>query len=811
MASVRSHGDLGAQARAAAGRAFDGDRPVEHGDAVHEAAQAGPAARVGAADAVVGDVHDHAATGAPDCDARPGRVGVLRDVLERLGGDEVGGALDGAGQPAGGDVDADGHGRAVGERAQGRLEAAVGQDGGVDPARELAQLGEAYLQLVGGTREQVLQVRVGGGARPGTAEQQRQRDEARLRAVVEVALEAPALRVAGLDEAGARGTELHQALARLGVEVAHVAAQQAAEERERRHAGRDEGGPPRGLAGAGAGDRDEEERRERAGVDRGQLHPLERVARAPAAHGAREHDGEQREVQQRARAGQGVRGGGVAVDEQDVGRAGVAAELVRAGEEQGGHEGEREDDVPGRGEPAVDARREAAAGEAEAEVQEDAAPQAARDERKGVHGRGIGGVEGEEEPREPEKHHQRAGAVLRPPPPGVQAGADEAPADGGPEGRPDRLGVLVAARELERGDARAGGDGGRDDRGEPGAAGPRGTARLRDDRGPAADGGRPLGRRRNEHAPRRLALEAVAGRGGGLGLQKHLGPPRSPHALRLAPARELIGRPAESRRTRRRGRLTGRRGAIDSSEGREVAVRAIVVTKQGGPEGLELRDEPDPEAGRGQLLVDVEAVGVNFRDIYEREGAGGYSNDPPFVAGAEGAGTVAAVGEGVHDFSVGNRVAWAAASGSYAERVVVDEGKAVAVPDGVTTEVAAAAILQGMTAHYLAVDTYAVQPNDPVLVHAAAGGVGLLLTQIVKLRGGRVIATTGSDEKAELARAAGADHVLGHHGVADEARELSGGAGGGGGFDGIGQGAVGGSPAGPRPPGGHVAFRGPGR
>jgi NADPH:quinone reductase len=218
-----------------------------------------------------------------------------------------------------------------------------------------------------------------------------------------------------------------------------------------------------------------------------------------------------------------------------------------------------------------------------------------------------------------------------------------------------------------------------------------------------------------------------------------------------------------------------------------VAVRAIVVTELGGPEVLELRDEPDPEPGRGQLVVDVEAIGVNFRDIYEREGAGGYAAEAPFVAGAEGAGTVAAVGEGVHDFSVGDRVAWAAASGSYAERVIVDEGKAVGVPEGVSTEVAAAAILQGMTAHYLAVDTYAVKPNDPVLVHAAAGGVGLVLTQIVKLKGGRVIATTGSEEKAELARGAGADHVLGYDGFADKARELSGGGGVAVVYDGIGK------------------------
>jgi len=216
-------------------------------------------------------------------------------------------------------------------------------------------------------------------------------------------------------------------------------------------------------------------------------------------------------------------------------------------------------------------------------------------------------------------------------------------------------------------------------------------------------------------------------------------------------------------------------------------LRAIVVTENGGPEVLELRDEPDPEPGAGQLLVDVEAVGVNFRDIYERQGVGGYANDAPFVAGVEGAGTVAAVGEGVKEFSAGDKVAWAAASGSYAERVLVPEAGAVPVPDGCSTEVAAAALLQGMTAHYLALDTYPVKTNDPVLVHAAAGGVGLLLTQIVKLRGGRVIATTGSEEKAELARGAGADHILGYEDFAEKTRELSGGAGVAVVYDGIGQ------------------------
>jgi NADPH2:quinone reductase len=216
-------------------------------------------------------------------------------------------------------------------------------------------------------------------------------------------------------------------------------------------------------------------------------------------------------------------------------------------------------------------------------------------------------------------------------------------------------------------------------------------------------------------------------------------------------------------------------------------VRAIVVTRHGGPEVLELQDVPDPEPRQGQLLVDVEAAGVNYRDIYEREGRGGYAAETPLVAGAEGAGTVAAVGEGVHEFKPGDRVAWSAAQGSYAEKVVFDEARAVPIPVGVSTEVAAAALLQGMTAQYLAVDTYPVQSGDDVLVHAAAGGVGLLLTQIVKLLGGRVIATTSSDEKAALVKRAGADHVIGYDGFAARSRELTGNRGMAVVYDGVGQ------------------------
>jgi NADPH2:quinone reductase len=206
-------------------------------------------------------------------------------------------------------------------------------------------------------------------------------------------------------------------------------------------------------------------------------------------------------------------------------------------------------------------------------------------------------------------------------------------------------------------------------------------------------------------------------------------------------------------------------------------LRAVVVTRNGGPDVLELRDEPEPQPGAGQVLLALEAAGVNFRDVYEREGRGAYANDPPLIAGAEGAGTVVAAGEGVDGIAEGDRVAWAAAPGSYAERVAVSAANAVKVPDGVTSELAAAALLQGMTAHYLCVSTYPVKEGDDVLVHAAAGGVGLLLTQMVKLRGGRVIATTSTEEKAALARGAGADETLGYDGFAERVRELTGGKG----------------------------------
>jgi NADPH2:quinone reductase len=216
-------------------------------------------------------------------------------------------------------------------------------------------------------------------------------------------------------------------------------------------------------------------------------------------------------------------------------------------------------------------------------------------------------------------------------------------------------------------------------------------------------------------------------------------------------------------------------------------MRAVVVTRIGGPEVLEVRDEPAPQPGAGQLLVNVEAVGVNYRDVYEREASGSYGGSPPFVLGAEGAGSVAALGEGVEGFAVGDRVGWSDASAAYAEQVVVNAARAVPVPDGVSTEVAAAVLLQGMTAHYLSAATSPVREGDAVLVHAAAGGVGLLLTQMVKLRGGRVIATTSTEEKAELARGAGADEVIGYDGFAERVRELTGGEGVAAAYDGVGK------------------------
>ena len=215
-------------------------------------------------------------------------------------------------------------------------------------------------------------------------------------------------------------------------------------------------------------------------------------------------------------------------------------------------------------------------------------------------------------------------------------------------------------------------------------------------------------------------------------------------------------------------------------------MRAVMVTGYGGTDVLEVVEIDNPSPGTGQLLVDTTVAGVNFRDCYERQGAG-YGGTPPFVTGAEGAGVVAAVGDGVADVNVGDRVAWSNAPGSYAEQVLVDAANAVPLPSGVSDEIAAAVLLQGMTAHYLSHDVYPVQDGDTVLVHAGAGGVGLLLTQMVRSRGGRVISTVSTDEKADLSRAAGASETIAYEGFRERARELTGGDGVAAVYDGVGR------------------------
>ncbi|WP_322767820.1 quinone oxidoreductase [Frankia sp. Cr1] len=216
-------------------------------------------------------------------------------------------------------------------------------------------------------------------------------------------------------------------------------------------------------------------------------------------------------------------------------------------------------------------------------------------------------------------------------------------------------------------------------------------------------------------------------------------------------------------------------------------MRAVVVRKHGGPAVLEVSDRDAPHAGPGQLVVDVEAAGVNFMDIYQRQGNPHYVGDLPYVPGAEGAGTVATVGPGVTGFTEGDMVAWTGVPGSYAEQVAIPADRAVPIPDGVAPRLAAAVMLQGMTAHYLANSTYPVAAGDPVVVHAAAGGVGLLLTQMVKMRGGIAVATTSTADKAELARHAGADHVTDYEDFATVVREVTDGVGAAVVYDGVGR------------------------
>lgn len=200
----------------------------------------------------------------------------------------------------------------------------------------------------------------------------------------------------------------------------------------------------------------------------------------------------------------------------------------------------------------------------------------------------------------------------------------------------------------------------------------------------------------------------------------------------------------------------------------------IQIEEQGGPEVMRWVELPEPTAGPGQVVVELGAAGLNYIDTYQRSGL--YAIELPYVLGLEGAGTVVDVGDGVGHLRAGDRVAWATGPGSYAERVAVSADHVMLVPDGIEWDVAATVPLQGMTAHYLACDTFPLNEGDRCLVHAGAGGVGLLLIQIAKIRGAEVFTTVGTPEKAELASAAGADQTILYRDVdfADAVRDIAG-------------------------------------
>jgi NADPH2:quinone reductase len=187
-------------------------------------------------------------------------------------------------------------------------------------------------------------------------------------------------------------------------------------------------------------------------------------------------------------------------------------------------------------------------------------------------------------------------------------------------------------------------------------------------------------------------------------------------------------------------------------------MKAVRIHQVGGPENLQHEDMPQPAPKPGEAVVKIEAAGVNFIDTYHRTGL--YKNQLPLTLGVEGAGVVSAIGDGVTRVKVGDRVAWTNIPGSYAEFVAAPADRLVALPAGLSAQQGAAAMLQGMTAHYLALTTFPLKPGDVCLVHAGAGGVGLLLTQIAAFRGARVITTVSTEDKARLSREAGATDVV---------------------------------------------------
>jgi NADPH2:quinone reductase len=207
-------------------------------------------------------------------------------------------------------------------------------------------------------------------------------------------------------------------------------------------------------------------------------------------------------------------------------------------------------------------------------------------------------------------------------------------------------------------------------------------------------------------------------------------------------------------------------------------MKAIRIHEPGGPEALRLEEVPDPRPGEGQAVVRVEAAGVNFVDVYFRTGL--YKGPAlPMILGQEAAGEVVAVGPSAAEVAVGDRVAWVGVHGAYAELAAVPAARLAKIPEGLTTHQAAAAMLQGITAHYLATSTYPLKPGDVCIVHAAAGGVGQLLCQVAKLRGARVFGTVSTEEKARIAREAGADEVIlySQQDFSVEAKRLNGGKG----------------------------------
>ncbi len=200
-----------------------------------------------------------------------------------------------------------------------------------------------------------------------------------------------------------------------------------------------------------------------------------------------------------------------------------------------------------------------------------------------------------------------------------------------------------------------------------------------------------------------------------------------------------------------------------------MKAKSIVVAKTGGPEVLALQEQEVGDPGPGHVRIQSAAAGVNFVDVYFRTGL--YPRPLPFVSGVEGAGRIEAVGAGVTDFAVGDRVAWSGVPGSYAEVVLAPAASLVRIPEGVDDRTAAAAMLQGMTAHYLVHGTRATKPGDVALVHAAAGGAGLLTVQMLARAGATVIGTCSTAEKEALARAAGCEHVI-RYGETDFAKEV---------------------------------------